>query len=76
MPCAHKTLQVLKPPEPRIRCLHCHLTLDRNDLADGCCPECIEVSGRRREAFEEVNAGQTSAPQYRCDECGILIEQG
>ena len=73
-PCAHKNLELLPQRNKTLRCRHCHLTLASDDLQDGYCPECFDVSGARRYEFEEVRDAATAIVRYRCDDCGAIIE--
>jgi hypothetical protein len=49
------------------------LTLTRDDLKDGYCPECFDASGEKRYEFEEMAAERTEVAHYRCEECGVII---
>ena len=71
--CRHANLFVLSENSDRLRCRHCHLTLKEADLKDGYCPECLEVNGRKRNDFEKIESGKTKI-QYRCEDCGALLE--
>ena len=57
----------------KVRCRHCHLTIDEKELGSGCCPECQEAYGVRRRDFEEVKIKDEDAVVYRCEDCGTLI---
>ena len=70
--CRHANLLVVADNADRLRCRHCHLTLKAEDLQDGYCPECLEVSGRRRNDFERIEAGEKKV-QYRCEDCGARL---
>lgn len=70
--CLHKNLVLITEPEGRVRCRHCHLTIQREELR-GYCPECYETSGRKRNDFEEVQAQAGGKVQYQCEDCGIRI---
>lgn len=68
--CQHRNLVLLTPPKNRIRCRHCHLTLQREELTTRYCPECYEATGVKRFDFEEVVA--TSAKvTYLCEDCQV-----
>jgi Zn finger protein HypA/HybF involved in hydrogenase expression len=71
--CKHKKLILLEKKAKKIRCRHCHLTIDEKELAGGHCPECQEVYGVRRRDFEEVKIKNQGAVVYRCEDCGTLI---
>jgi hypothetical protein len=47
--------------------------LSAEELGDGCCPECFDVTGRRRYDFEDVAAGDDGGPRYRCEICGAIL---
>ena len=72
--CQHKNLLLLSEPKDRVRCRHCHLTISRDELGDRYCPECYEATGSRRYDFEEVVEPEVSVVQYRCEDCGLLIQ--
>ncbi len=71
--CRHKKLVLLEKQAKKIRCRHCHLTIDEKELGSGYCPECQEVYGLRRRDFEEVKTKDDGAVVYRCEDCGTLI---
>ena len=73
-PCRHTRLSLVMKGGKKLRCTHCHLTIDEEELADGHCPECWEVDGVRRRDFEEVQQKDDDKVQYRCEDCGALIE--
>jgi hypothetical protein len=70
--CNHTNLELLPGLKAKLRCRHCHLTLDAEDLKDGFCPECFDTSGKKRYDFEELEAPEAPA-RYRCDDCGAII---
>ena len=72
--CKHQNLTLLNPEADKLRCRRCHLTIAKNDLPQGYCPECYEATGVRRFEFDEVAESAASKVQYRCEDCGILIE--
>jgi len=72
--CSHTALELLPERKHTIRCRHCHLTLDAEELGDGGCPECYDRLGERRYDFEEIKMPAGSAARYRCEECGAIIE--
>jgi hypothetical protein len=43
-------------------------------LTNRYCPECFEESGKKRYDFEEVLESKQEHIQYRCEDCGALIE--
>jgi hypothetical protein len=50
------------------------LTIKVNELSNSYCPECFEVSGKKRYEFEAVNDEKTEIIQYRCEDCGVVID--
>jgi hypothetical protein len=71
--CTHTTLELLPVRKSALRCHYCHLTLSRDELQNGFCPECFEVSGTRRYEFDEVKGPEEGLSRYRCADCGIVI---
>ena len=57
----------------RLRCRHCHLTIKPEELDSGYCPECLSVSGERRSDFETIDPPENSSVQYRCEDCGAML---
>src|SRR5918999_1533853 len=41
--CRHHQLVLLPAQKAKVRCRHCHLTLNAEDLATRYCPECFET---------------------------------
>ena len=72
--CTHPHLVLLAARGNRIRCRHCHLTIDPQELGDSHCPECYEVYGLKRSDFEPVEDGQAAIVRYRCEDCGVTID--
>jgi predicted RNA-binding Zn-ribbon protein involved in translation (DUF1610 family) len=72
--CRHKNLYLLPGPEKKLRCTHCHLTINKGELEADYCPECWETRGIRNRNFEEVARDKNNIDIYRCEKCGILIE--
>jgi predicted RNA-binding Zn-ribbon protein involved in translation (DUF1610 family) len=73
-PCAHRHLMLLpNKKNNRLRCRHCHLTIEMNELGNRYCPECFEVRGKKQYDFEEVRETKTDTTQYRCEDCGVVI---
>jgi len=72
--CAHKSLVLLSASKKRLRCRHCHLTIDPEELGDNYCPECYEVDGERHYDFETIEDKQAGMVRYRCEDCGIIID--
>jgi len=65
---------LLPKKSKKLRCHFCHLTIDLNELRNGYCPECFEVTGKKRSDFEEVDDVKMEIVQYRCEDCGVLID--
>ena len=74
--CRHNNLSFMGKQQKKLRCCHCHLTIDEEELRDGYCPECREVEGVRRRDFEEMIQQEDGIIRYCCDDCGALIEVG
>jgi hypothetical protein len=72
-PCKHSKLVLLASPAKKIRCRHCHLTMDEKDLSGDYCPECYEVEGVRRREFETVENKVDDKTRYACETCGAII---
>jgi DNA-directed RNA polymerase subunit RPC12/RpoP len=73
MTCTHTNLLLLSKSNDRVRCRHCHLTIRADQLGHGYCPECYEVSGRKRYDFETVDDPGDQETRYQCEDCGALI---
>ena len=67
-------LVLLSLQNDRVRCGHCHLTIERAELSNRYCPECYETTGSKRYDFQEVVEPMAEKVQYRCEDCGMLIE--
>ena len=52
----HRRFEVLPARKRTLRCRHCHLTLDGEELGDGYCPECYDRSGERRYEFDDAGS--------------------
>jgi predicted RNA-binding Zn-ribbon protein involved in translation (DUF1610 family) len=72
--CKHLTLFLLPEKKNMLRCRHCHLTIDADELGGGYCPECFEIHGRKRYDFDTIEAEDKGTVRYRCEQCGIIIE--
>ncbi|HOO91115.1 MAG TPA: hypothetical protein PLA74_09875 [Syntrophales bacterium] len=72
--CRHLALVRLPEKKNMLRCRHCHLTIDPDELGGGYCPECFEVRGRKYYDFDEIEAPDKGKIRYRCEECGVIIE--
>ena len=72
--CHHTKLELLPERKKTLRCRHCHLTMDGEDLGDACCPECFEVSGEKRYDFEEITTMGERSARYRCEDCGAIVK--
>ena len=73
--CRHQKLVLIGEQGKKLRCRHCHLTIDERELGEGYCPECMEVSGVRRRDFEVLEP-ENNETTYRCEICGTLIRVG
>lgn len=71
--CLHTNLLVITGNGSRLRCRHCHLTLKAGELDGGYCPECLAVSGRKRDDFETIESTDEKT-RYRCEDCGALMD--
>ncbi len=71
--CKHTSLVLLTGQKNRVRCHHCHLTIEKNELDDSYCPECFDTRGEKRYDFEVVEESGTEGANYRCEECGVII---
>lgn len=71
--CPHTNLTILGGTQPKLRCRHCHLTIEAAELSDSYCPECYESTGDKRFDFENV-ASENRSIRYRCEACGLVIE--
>lgn len=72
--CTHQKLVLVGGRGKKLRCRHCHLTIDEKELGEDYCPECLENRGVRCRDFEELEAEAPAKVRYRCEVCGILIE--
>lgn len=72
--CRHRQLVLLPAQKARVRCRHCHLTINIGDLTTRYCPECFATYKTKRYDFEDLVTVDSGTTRYRCEECGILIE--
>ncbi len=72
--CRHQRLILVKNDKPKLRCRHCHLTIDKEELESDFCPECWENDHIRRREFEEVRQEKQDFDTYRCEDCGIEVK--
>lgn len=72
--CKHKNLILLAQKKERVRCRHCHLTIDRDELRDRWCPECYEATGTKHRDFEKVVEPAVSQVHYACEDCGLSFQ--
>ncbi len=71
--CTHTRLMQLTPKAAdRVRCQHCHLTIDAAELGSAHCPECFEATGTRRREFVPV-AAEVRDVRFRCEDCGAML---
>lgn len=73
IPCKHTSLTLLLGEKDKLRCRHCHLTIEKNELGGGYCPECFEARGERNYDFENLQDIEPASTRYRCEGCGIII---
>ncbi len=72
--CRHLNLVLLAERKNVLRCRHCHLTINADELSERYCPECFQVKGRRNYDFDEVKREDEGKIRYRCEDCGAIIE--
>ena len=72
--CPHTHLTVLSDTRPKVRCRHCHLTIDADELSDSYCPECYETTGYKKFDFDDVVSATSKMIRYKCEDCGVVIE--
>jgi hypothetical protein len=72
--CPHTNLTILGSAQRKLRCRHCHLTIDAEELSESYCPECYESTGYKKSDFDPVASAGPKAIRYRCEDCGVLIE--
>lgn len=72
--CSHSNLMQMPQPEKKLRCQHCHLVISADELKNGYCPECFEMKGNKRYDFEEIAPSQITSTQFKCEDCGVIIE--
>jgi len=73
--CSHLTLVLLPEKKDVLRCRHCHLTINADELREQrYCPECFEVHRRRHYDFDAIETEDKGKIRYRCEQCGIIIE--
>jgi hypothetical protein len=72
--CRHTALELLPARKRTLRCRNCHLTIAADELADSCCPECFDRSGKRHYEFDQLEIAGDSEATYRCEECGAIVK--
>lgn len=72
--CRHHNLVLFKENKNKVRCTHCHLTINREELDTDFCPECWETDSIKRRDFEKVEEKRGDVDIYRCEDCGVEIE--
>ena len=72
--CPHTKLTVINQSQQKLRCRHCHLTIDAVELAQSYCPECYETSGDKMFDFDAVASEDSNVMRYKCEDCGTLLE--
>ena len=73
--CRHQNLVLLDPKGAKLRCRHCHLTIEREEMAEDFCPECHEVYGVKRSDFEQLEPENQGKILYACEKCGAVISR-
>jgi Zn finger protein HypA/HybF involved in hydrogenase expression len=73
-PCKHHNLVLIPEKKNVLRCRHCHLTINADELHGGCCPECFDVHGQRHYDFDSIESPDKGKIRYRCEQCGLIIE--
>jgi Zn finger protein HypA/HybF involved in hydrogenase expression len=71
--CSHRTLELLPERSETLRCRHCHLTIDGDELAGSYCPECFDRSGDKRYEFDTIDRTDNEVARYLCEECGAIV---
>ena len=72
--CRHQKLVLVNINKDKLRCKHCHLTINSDELDADYCPECWEAEGIKRGNFEKVEQKAPDSGTYRCEECGEEIK--
>jgi predicted RNA-binding Zn-ribbon protein involved in translation (DUF1610 family) len=72
--CRHQNLVLVIENKNKVRCSHCHVTINKEELETDYCPECWETEGVKRRDFEKVEEKMSGASAYRCEDCGAEIE--
>ncbi len=71
--CRHQKLVLIKQDKNKLRCTHCHLTINEDELETDYCPECWDAERVKRRDFEKVDQKESETDIYRCEECGAEI---
>jgi len=71
--CRHPLLVALPPEAAKVRCKVCHLSIAKDDLRGGPCPECYASRGKRQYDFEALAAPNPAISRYRCEGCGVVF---
>ncbi|MCP4714163.1 MAG: hypothetical protein GY868_03520 [Deltaproteobacteria bacterium] len=74
MSCKHEILRLVPPTPGKLRCRHCHLVISEQEIGDGYCPECLEVSKIRRKDFDQIEAENAGTVRYCCEGCGMVVD--
>ncbi len=72
--CRHQKLVLVILNKNKLRCTHCHLTINEDELDTDFCPECWETDRVKRRDFEKVEQKDSKTDTYRCEECGVEIK--
>jgi predicted RNA-binding Zn-ribbon protein involved in translation (DUF1610 family) len=71
--CRHLNLLILNQSHVRLRCRFCHLTLKKDELNHGYCPECFDTTGKKHDDFEKIVLKREETVTYRCEDCGVIL---
>ena len=71
--CRHQKLVLIKQDKNKLRCTHCHLTINEEDLDSDFCPECWETDRIRRRDFKKIDQKENDSDTYRCEGCGVEV---
>ncbi len=72
--CRHQRLVLLETDGTKLRCRHCHLTIKKDELSQGYCPECLHAYGIRRSDFDSVEPEGKGETRYVCEDCGAIVQ--
>ena len=72
--CRHKNLFLIRQDKIKLKCTHCHLTINEDELETDYCPECWETDKVKRRGFEKIEQKNNKTDTYRCEECGVEVK--